>query len=231
MHWYKKLIFVLTLLAVPIGSFAELCPQVFNQAPAVRSEGKPHLITFSAPSGTGKTTLANLILQDFPNLVKSISSTTRAPRGTEKDGVEYHFLTQAEFEKKIKEGKFAEYALVHGNYYGTEIASIRKSFDAGKSVLADVDVTGAKNLRASFPNEIFTIFINPPDMATLEKRLRGRGTDAEDVIQKRLGNAAKEMVAGKDSDRVIINDELERAHAEIRALLEQLHLVPASLKH
>ena len=140
--------------------------------------------------------------------------------------MDYHFLTIKAFEKRIEEGKFAEYAQVHGNYYGTETITIRTAFEQGKSVIALVDVKGAENLRTSFPDEIYTIFINPPDLKTLELRLRGRGTDPEAAIQKRLANAIQEMDESKSFDQVVINDRLDRALNELRALFERLGLVP-----
>jgi guanylate kinase len=174
------------------------------------------LIVISAPSGGGKTTLCERLLCDFPQLKLSISSTTRAPRGKETHGREYFFLTKDEFEKGIRDGFFAEWASVHGNYYGTSKKVIEDSFKKGFSVLLDIDVQGAESLRKAFPKECFSIFISPPDLATLEKRLRGRGTDSEEVIQKRLHNAAVEMSQKDRFHRVIINDDLNRAYSELK---------------
>lgn len=223
----SKLIFLgFALLNVQIAQ-AEICGKLFTNSHQKVAAGQPHLIIFSAPSGGGKTTLANLLLKEFPNLTQSISTTTRAPRGTEKDGVDYHFLSTKAFEKKISDGKFAEYAQVHGNYYGTQTATIRNAFAEGKSVIALVDVKGAENLRESFPDEIYTIFINPPDLKTLEARLRGRGTDPEAAIQKRLANAIQEMGEAKNFDQVVINDRLDRALGELRSVFQKMGLVPA----
>jgi guanylate kinase len=179
------------------------------------------LIVISAPSGAGKTTLCKKLLAEFPRLILSISSTTRAPRGQEKNGVEYFFLTKEQFESQIQADRFAEWAQVHGNYYGTSKDVIEKTFAQGNSVLLDIDVQGAALLAKSYPQETYRVFISPPDMASLEKRLRSRGTDPEETIQKRLRNAATEMACIKDFDHVIINDELERAYRELAGLIRK----------
>lgn len=186
------------------------------------SQFQPHLITLSSPSGGGKTTLATLLVKKFPNLVLSVSSTTRAPRGQEKDGVDYHFLTREEFQEKIKRGEFAEWAEVHGNYYGTDMSLIRGQMAQGNSVLILPDIKGADALRDRFPNETYTIFIQPPNMKVLEERLRSRGTDSEETIQLRLANAREEMAAAKRFHRTIINDDLNRAFQEISGVVAPL---------
>ncbi len=178
------------------------------------------LIVLAAPSGGGKSTLCARLLKDLSILTLSISTTTRAPRGSEKHGVEYFFVTKDEFERMIREDQFAEWALVHGNYYGTSKQTIRDCFAAGKGVLLDIDVQGADSLRKAFPTECYTIFISPPDMATLEKRLRSRGTDSEETIQKRLKNAAGEMAQAHLFHKVIINDNLDRAYSELKETVE-----------
>lgn len=179
------------------------------------------LIVISAPSGAGKTTLCDRLLKDFPGLVLSISSTTRAPRGAEKHGKEYFFLSREAFEKDIRAGKFAEWANVHGNYYGTSKAAIENAFRDGKSVLLDIDVQGAESLRKSFPRESVLVFIAPPSLETLERRLRSRGTDNEETIQKRVRNARAEMEKMPVFDTIIVNDELDRAYDELRAVVAE----------
>ena len=174
------------------------------------------LIVISAPSGTGKTTLCSKLLNEIPTIKLSVSSTTRAPRGKEKNGIEYFFIDKPEFEKKIKENRFAEWALVHENYYGTSKDFIEKTFASGNSVLLDIDVQGADQLKKSYPEKTFTIFVMPPSMEVLEKRLRSRGTDTEETIQKRLKNAAKEMAQKDRFDSVIINDDLNVAYIELK---------------
>lgn len=168
-----------------------------------------------------------MLLDEFPALVLSISSTTRSPRGAEKNGVEYFFLTREDFEKQIQQGRFAEWASVHGNYYGTSKSVIEEAFRKNQSVLLDIDVQGAEQLSRSFPEHCRRIFITPPTLAELEKRLRARGTDSEETIQKRLRNASQEMEASKTFDHIIVNDSLDRAYSELRSILEnQYHLTP-----
>jgi len=177
------------------------------------------LIVISAPSGAGKTTLCQMLLRDFPELVLSISSTTRAPRGTDRHGVEYFFLTREEFEKEIQENKFAEWALVHGNYYGTSKDVIERAFKNQKSVLLDIDVQGAENIRKIFPKEAVLFFITPPNMEELECRLRSRGTDSEDTIQRRMNHARAEISKKDLFDHVVINDALDPSYLVLKDLV------------
>lgn len=181
---------------------------------------EPALIVISAPSGAGKTTLCQRLLKDLSSLRLSISSTTRAPRGTEKEGVEYHFLTVEAFKKGIAEGKFAEWALVHGNYYGTSIETIESCFQKGFSVLLDIDVQGAAQLRKAFSKKCLSIFIAPPDMKELERRLRARNTESEEVIQKRIKNAEQEMAQKHLFDQIVINDTLDHAYEKLKTLVK-----------
>ncbi|MEK6578446.1 MAG: guanylate kinase [Bdellovibrionota bacterium] len=179
----------------------------------------PKLIVISAPSGAGKTTLCNKLLEDFDELVLSISSTTRPPRSNEKHGQHYFFVPKADFEKLISSNGFAEWAQVHDNYYGTSKQTIDQAFAKGKSVLLDIDVQGAASLRKSYPRECVSIFISPPSAAELEKRLRARGTDDEKTIQKRLVNAKKEMDQAHLFNYVLINDALERSYQELATFI------------
>jgi guanylate kinase len=183
------------------------------------SQQTNYLIVISAPSGAGKTTLCKRLLADLPSLTLSISSTTRNPRGSEKHGVAYFFLTQDEFEKKIQEGQFAEWAQVHGNYYGTSKDAIESIFQSGKSVLLDIDIQGAEQLSKAYPTQCLRIFIAPPSLEELEKRLRSRGTDTEETIQKRMMNAKKEMAASPSFDHVIVNDSLDQAYSELKTIV------------
>jgi guanylate kinase len=180
-----------------------------------------HLIVISAPSGAGKTTLCSRLLRDFPELVLSISSTTRAPRGQEKHGEAYYFLSRQEFESQIQAGRFAEWAQVHGNFYGTSKDVIDRAFANGKSVLLDIDVQGAASLAQSYPKETFRVFISPPSLQELEARLRSRGTDSEETIRKRVKNAEEEMKRLPEFDKVIINDHLDRAYDELREMVRE----------
>jgi guanylate kinase len=178
------------------------------------------LIVVSAPSGAGKTTLCQRLLQDLPGLTLSISSTTRKPRGDEKNGREYFFHTVEEFKHKIEKQEFAEWAEVHGNYYGTSKNVIEKAFAAHKSVLLDIDVQGAESLTRAYPGICHSFFIEPPSLQVLEERLRARKTDSEETIQKRIINAQREMDQASKFDRIIRNDELDRAYQELRKQVE-----------
>jgi guanylate kinase len=191
------------------------------------TSGPKKLIVVSAPSGAGKTTLCARLLKDFPEMRLSISSTTRAPRGDEKHGVAYFFMSREEFESGIQDGDFAEWALVHGNYYGTSKRVLEESFKAGIPVLLDIDVQGAESLRRAFPTETLTVFISPPNVEVLEQRLRARGTDSESSIARRMGNARKEMAEMDKFDVVVINDDFDRAYAELRVQVAQALGKPA----
>ncbi len=179
------------------------------------------LIVLSAPSGAGKTTLCKKLLEEFDELILSISTTTRAPRGREKNGVEYFFVTKEAFQKKIDSSRFAEWAEVHGNFYGTSKDFIDQAHADGKSLLLDIDVQGAESLRKSYPHQTVTIFIRPPSMEELEKRLRARGTESEDKIQTRLKNAATEMGQMNLFDHVVVNDVIDRAYMELSKIVRK----------
>ena len=184
---------------------------------------KPLLIVVSAPSGAGKTTLCDRLLQDYPEINYSVSCTTRAPRGAEEDGIDYFFITPAEFEARVKKGLFLEHAIVHGNRYGTLAGPVREAFAEGQSVLMDIDVAGAAQVREYVSNlpegdplreGFLDIFIRPPSMEALRERLFNRGEDAEDVIETRLRNAEGELARADEYSRCIVNDNLEIAYRE-----------------
>jgi guanylate kinase len=183
------------------------------------SQPKNRLIVVSAPSGTGKTTLCARLLREIPELILSISTTTRAPRGAEREGVEYFFVSAEEFRAKVDADRFAEWAEVHGNFYGTSKDFIERAFSQGKSLLLDIDVQGADSLKAAYPAETVRIFLCPPSMEELERRLRARATDSEESISKRLLAAAAEMAHQDHFDHVIVNDDLERAYFELSAIV------------
>ena len=177
----------------------------------------------SAASGAGKTTLKDLVIKDFPDIKYSISATTRKPREGEIDGVHYFFKTKEEFEQMIKDDALVEYNLVHGNYYGTPKSFVEKTLAEGNRVLFDLDVFGKVNFDKVYPDAT-GIFILPPSDEELERRLRGRGTDSEEVIQLRLANAKKEIEFAKTKGKyeyTIVNDNLQKAADELRAILSQ----------
>lgn len=167
-------------------------------------------IVVSAPSGGGKTTLCRRLMAKLPGLSFSISHTTRAPRGQEKDGVDYHFVDESEFKSLIEQDAFLEWAEVHGNYYGSSLSAANSQLDSGINVLFDIDIQGGYQIKEKMP-EALLIFIVPPSMKVLEERLRGRASDAEDVIQKRLKAARQEIEGAVDYSSWIINDDLEHA--------------------
>ena len=178
---------------------------------------KGQCLVLSAPSGAGKSTLVARLRAEFPGFAYSISCTTRAPRQGEEDGVHYHFLTRDSFLAKREAGFFAEWAEVHGNFYGTPKGPVEEMLGKGQDILFDIDVQGAMQLKRVFPQALY-VFILPPTREVLEKRLRGRGTDAEDVIAKRLKNALGELKEAANFDYLIINDDLEEAADELRAV-------------
>ncbi|XP_078149987.1 guanylate kinase 1-like [Carex rostrata] len=181
----------------------------------------PIPIVISGPSGVGKGTLINKLMKDFPSTFGfSVSHTTRAPREKEVKGVHYHFTTREVMETDIREGKFLESALVHGNLYGTSVEAVEAVTDIGKRCILDIDVQGARAVRARTIEAIF-IFIRPPSFEELEKRLRDRGTETEEQVQKRLRNAKKEIEEGKEGlfDHVLVNDDLESCYTNLKKLL------------
>ena len=181
------------------------------------AEGSLYVI--SGPSGAGKGTLVERILDGHPDITLSISATTRQPREGEVDGVHYHFMSVDEFEDVIARDGFIEWAQVHSNYYGTPLAPIEQHLAAGDTVLLEIDVQGAFQVLDKLP-QAKLVFIAPPSIEELERRLRGRGTETEEVIAQRLANAKGEMDVSKDYDFVIVNDDLERATKELARVLE-----------
>ena len=177
-------------------------------------EGK--LFVFSAPSGSGKTTLVKHLLTENLPLGFSISATSRKPRGKEKNGVDYHFLSSSDFQNKIKENAFVEFEEVYDDvFYGTLKSEIKRLWSQGKHVLFDIDVKGGINIKKQYPQNTLALFIQPPTKKILEKRLRGRDTENEEDIQMRLARAEEEMSFAAQFDSVIINDDLETAKKEV----------------
>ena len=184
------------------------------------------LIIFSAPSGSGKSTIINYLLTQNLNLSFSISATSRAPRGTEQNGVEYFFLTPEEFKQRIANNEFLEYEEVYKDrFYGTLNAQVEKQLAAGQNVIFDVDVVGGCNIKKFYGDRALSVFIQPPSLEELRKRLTGRGTDAPEVIESRLAKATFELSYAEKFDVVIVNDNLEKAQAEalktIRDFIQQ----------
>lgn len=182
------------------------------------------LLIFSAPSGSGKSTIINWLMQEHPELKMhfSISCTSRAPRGTEKHGVEYFFLTPEEFREKIANDEFVEYEEVYKDrYYGTLKSQVQKQLEAGENVVFDVDVHGAMNIKKAYGSQALSIFIQPPSIEALRDRLNGRATDAPDVIEQRLQRAEYELSFAEKFDVVVINDDLETAKQEALKVVKE----------
>lgn len=176
------------------------------------------LLIVSSPSGAGKTTLCTRLRSEFPDLRFSVSHTTRKPRPNEVDGREYHFVDAPIFEQMIRLSAFAEWARVHGHLYGTSLKEIEIARATARGILFDIDHQGARQIRAVLP-EAVSVFILPPSMAELERRLRGRGTEDEQATQRRLQNARGEIEHYGFFDYVIVNDEVEQAYDQLRAVV------------
>lgn len=172
----------------------------------------------SAPSGSGKSTLVNRLMAEMDGLTFSVSCTTRQPRGTEKSGHAYDFITREEFEEGIRADKFLEYADVFGNYYGTPRTALADAKAQGKDLVLDIDVQGAQQLRERIPDAV-SIFILAPSREILEQRLRARSQDSDEVIQRRLNNAAREIGDYKKYDYVLVNENLELALETLKAIV------------
>jgi guanylate kinase len=177
------------------------------------------LLVLSAPSGAGKTTLAHRFRAAHPDAVFSVSATTRPPRGAERDGVDYHFVGPERFSELVERGAFAEWAEVHGHRYGTLRDTVDAALAAGRIALFDIDVQGGLQIKAAWPDATAAVFIVPPDAAELERRLRGRSTDDDAVIRRRLAAARAEVQRGLATyDYVLVNDALEDALARLEAI-------------
>ena len=195
----------------------------------MKNKTKPLFIVISAPSGCGKSTLIDMLLQEYHDLVYSISCTTRTPRGEEEDGIDYHFLSTQRFEELIAESAFIEYAKVHDNYYGTLKAPIAEVLAEGNSMILDIDVQGAARVRdyvKALPNTdamkigYVDIFIMPPSMEELRNRLVNRGTDSAATIEKRLANADGEMARAGEYMCKVVNDDLAIAYKRLCDLID-----------
>jgi guanylate kinase len=176
-----------------------------------------NIIVISGPSGCGKSTLIGMLLAEFPELRFSVSHTTRPPRPGEVDGRDYHFVSAARFDRLAREGRFAEWAEVHGQRYGTSWKEIRAKSAKGRTLVLDIDIQGARGIKRQFP-EAMGIFVVPPTLAALKKRLRQRQTRLDRVARERLGAALKEIRAYRQYDYVVVNDELASALADLCCL-------------
>ncbi len=176
------------------------------------------LVIISAPSGTGKTSLAERLLKVVPGLHFSVSHTTRKPRAVEKNGVEYFFVSVAEFREMIERGDFLEWACVYGNHYGTSRAAVESRLEAGFDVLLDIDVQGAEKVKQVFP-EAISVFVLPPSQDELEKRLRSRGLDDDEVVEARLQKACAEIQRCRGYDYLIVNEFIENSLLELQSIV------------
>lgn len=175
------------------------------------------VLVVCAPSGTGKSTLISMLREEFPNFGFSVSYTTRAPRGNEQDGREYNFVSRDQFVAMRSRGDFCEWAEVHGNFYGTATKPVQEMLEAGRDVLFDIDVQGAKQLKKTFYKGTY-VFLLPPSREELVRRLEGRGTDSAESISKRLDNASGELAQAKWFDYWVVNDDLDEAYQELKAV-------------
>ncbi len=179
------------------------------------------VIIFSAPSGSGKSTIVSHILKLHPEMEFSVSATSRAPRGQERNGIEYHFFTADEFRKMIAEDKFVEYEEVYaGSFYGTLKSEVQRIWDKGHVIIFDVDVKGGVNLKKYFGDKALSVFIQAPSVEELRKRLVARGTDSAEAIAKRVAKASEEMTYADKFDYILVNDNLQKAYAEAEKVVD-----------
>ncbi|HSS41152.1 MAG TPA: guanylate kinase [Solirubrobacterales bacterium] len=186
------------------------------------------VFVITGPSGVGKGTLIKELLSAVPDLELSVSATTRSPRAGEQNGRDYHFLTPEEFERRVEEKDFLEFATYSGNRYGTLRSEVERRLEAGHSVVLEIEVQGAQQVRAAKPDSV-QIFIAPPNPAVLRERLSSRGTDSQEAIDERLKVAEQELAAQGDFDHCVVNDEVSRAAAELVAIVRaELGRAPAA---
>jgi guanylate kinase len=178
------------------------------------------IIILTAPSGSGKTSITRHLLKTFPELSFSISAATRNPRGSEKNGVDYYFMPEAEFKQKIQEDAFAEWEMVYeGKYYGTLKQELRRIWDLGKVPVLDIDVKGAIHVQQQYPGKVLSLFIQPPSVEELKKRLESRGTETPESLNARVSKASYELSFSHSFSHVIVNDVLEKACEEAEKLV------------
>jgi len=196
----------------------EIRPSGSNSKETTSEPG--HLFIISAPSGGGKTTLSQVMVNRFKDILYSVSYTTRSPRNSEQDGVDYYFIQKKDFQKRIESGHWAEWAEVHGNYYGTSADFLEKGLASGRDILLDIDVQGTLQILGNYPDSI-TIFIMPPSLETLRKRLEMRRTESRAIIKRRLLTAEKEMAQKNLYRYIIVNDQLSASIEQFVAIIEK----------
>lgn len=180
---------------------------------------RPIVFVISGPSGSGKSTLVSRLLRDVPNLLFSVSYTTRAPRGAEQPGQNYHYITRQEFESRLRRGEFLEWAEVFGHYYGTHRGYLDRAEAEGRDLVLDIDVQGARQLKGSVPDAVF-VFVLAPSRRELERRLRARSEDAGEVIERRLCAAAQEVASYSSYEYVLVNRDLEESAQDLAAIVK-----------
>ena len=183
---------------------------------------KGFLIVVSGPSGAGKGTVCAAFLKEHGDVAYSVSATTREPRAGEQEGVNYYFLSRGEFEAMIENGELLEWAEVYGNYYGTPLKKIKEKLSKGQDILLEIDTQGALNVQKIFPDGVY-VFILPPSIEELAKRLRGRGTDSENVVERRLAAAAGEIAVAREYAYTIVNDTVEHSVKTLSAIVSAEH--------
>lgn len=179
-----------------------------------------HLFIISGPSGAGKSTLRKKLLEYFPDLVYSVSYTTRLPRPGEREGWDYRFVDERKFRELVREGKFLEWAQVHGNLYGTNREDVERALEEGNDVILEIDVQGASQVKKRMPEAVL-IFVMPPSETALEERLLSRGSEASEAIRVRLCNAQKEMASAAAYDYVVVNDDINKAVDKLAGIIAQ----------
>lgn len=201
------------------GQLSKKCLLLRQNPTIIRMSNK--VIIFSAPSGSGKSTIVSHILKLHPEMEFSVSATSRAPRGQERNGIEYHFFTADEFRKMIAEDKFVEYEEVYaGSFYGTLKSEVQRIWDKGHVIIFDVDVKGGVNLKKYFGDKALSVFIQAPSVEELRKRLVARGTDSAEAIAKRVAKASEEMTYADKFDYILVNDDLQKAYAEAEKVVD-----------
>jgi len=186
------------------------------------------VLVLSGPSGAGKSSLIAKIIDDIGDTYFSISTTTRPIRKGEEDGVDYYFVDKEEFEREVEEDEFLEHALVHGNYYGTSLKPVKKALENGKLVIFDIDVQGNNAIKSRLGDITTSVFISPPTLSELKKRLEKRSTDSQEVIDRRVNMAKKEIQRVSEYEYLLVNDDLERAAEELRLIAKTARLKKSS---